>query len=182
MNGRAELQHADVARLRLGLQQELDTLFASYARDHGQNAAFRLGVNRLVPGRDLTQIALYSHAFDTEKPSTAVTNITSLVPQPSAPFIKTNQPRLELNKNRGLVLRFDFPGGRQPVAKPVEVRAFGRQIKSLSTSITVSTSSSLRCGYIGNEKIRCAFRSATGNCPSRYPRSAVPRMVWIGQR
>ena len=49
LNGWTELQDADIARFRLGLQQELDALARGLARDHGQNAAFGLGVDRLVP-------------------------------------------------------------------------------------------------------------------------------------
>ena len=49
LNGGRELKHADISRLGLGVQQELDAVLRRLARDQPEKPALRLGVDRLVP-------------------------------------------------------------------------------------------------------------------------------------
>jgi hypothetical protein len=127
--------------------------------------------------RHLAHIAAFDpHTLDAKELPALVPDTAARVPRPIANIVKSDQIRLEPNpaalllapgQNRRRVFRFDRPRSGEALTKPGEVCALRHQITSLSTSITVSTSSSFRCGYIGKEKIRCALRSATGNCPSR---------------
>src|SRR6266704_2327214 len=98
-------------------------------------------------------------------------NIAPLVSRPTPDVVKSDQLRPETNPVALLlapdqdcrwILRLDRPRCGEPLTKPPKVRALGHQITSFSASITVSTSWSFRCGYIGKEKIFCALPSATG--------------------
>src|SRR4051794_6212452 len=74
---------------------------------------------------------------------------------------------LEPAEQIGWIAGLDLLRNPQALAEPADVRSFGHHSASRTTSITSSTSSSLKCGYIGSEKICCAFFSATGNWPAR---------------
>src|SRR5262249_47185927 len=143
------------------------------ARQQREDAALGLRVDRLVPGRDLAQVAAFDpDPFDAEKLSALVAHIALGVTGPAAHLVEPDQVGLEVDlialvlapgQQRRRILRLDCARPGDAFTKPVEMCALGHQMTSFSTSITVSTSSSFRCGYIGSEKIRRALRSVTGN-------------------
>jgi hypothetical protein len=96
LNAGAELQDADVARLGLRAEQELDALARRLARDHRQDAALGLGIDRLIPSGDLAQLAAFdAHTRDAKELAGLVTHIAARVARPAAHLVEPDQLGLE---------------------------------------------------------------------------------------
>jgi hypothetical protein len=98
LNGETELKHADISRFCLGVQEKFDALCRVLACDQVEDAALRLGVDRLIPRGHLAQDpALGPHALDAEELPALVPHIALLIPRPVSDLVQADQVRLELD-------------------------------------------------------------------------------------
>src|SRR5262249_27229997 len=124
--------------LRLGAEQELDAARA-FARHHGQDAALRLGVDRLIPRRDLAQApAMRAHALDGEELAGAMAHVAARGARPAGQLVDADQLGLYVDRTAALlqpgedrrrIARLDRLRRLEALAKPLEVRPLGHRYR-----------------------------------------------------